>query len=393
MNWKSYFGDIDRYATLRKHKHIVSCGDTGNALGVVRSLGEAGIRPIVLCIRENHIPMLIKSKYVGKLIWVEQKESPVDVLLRLYGEEDVHPFIYICDDSQESQYDLRYAELKDKFYFFHGQNAGAINFLMNKEEICKVAALCGCSIPKEEVVSTGVMPVTLAYPVITKTLMSIMGKWKEDSFICKNEAELREAYTKIESPQLLIQEYVHKKNEVAIMGFSIDGGREICAPFQLSYYRLPEGAYGKYMYFTPVKDIELLKKIQAIIQACHYSGCFEIEFLVDLNDKLIFLEVNFRYSFWNYSVTYGGINYPLEWAKATLENHIDISKLNVRCTLFKAMAEPSDMNNIRCGIVKPWTWCYQLLTADVHYFWNTKDPLPTISFWWNKFLRFLRKKL
>lgn len=387
----------DRYSVIRNHLHIVSCGDTGNALGVVRSLGEIGIKPIVLCVRENHLPCLIKSKYIGRLIWVEGNQNPVDILLQYFGNEPIKPFVYTCDDYQGSIYDNRYEELIDKFYFFHCERAGRINELQNKETICKVAESCGIRIPKEEVVHTGELPKTLQYPIITKTLKSTMGLWKGDSYICHNEKEYVEACKKIQSPKLLLQEYVHKKNEVAVEGFSVDGGRTVYAPFQISFLRLPEDRYGEYMYVKPTQS-DVLEKVTKIIKECKFEGCFEVEFLLDKNEELVFLEVNFRYSFWNYAVTYGGINYPAEWALATKmceEGAIPppeaFAKQGCR-ELFTAICEPGDFGqSVQSGKISIWQWIKDIINADMCYFWNAKDPMPAISFWWHKLLRYVKK--
>lgn len=381
---------MDRYSKIRKHLHIVSCGDTGNALGVVRSLGEIGIKPIVLCIRENHLPCLVKSKYIGRLIYIEEDQNPVDVLIHLFSKEIFKPFVYICDDYQGGIYDNRFDELIDKFYFFHCGIRGKINELQNKETICNVAQSCGIRIPKEEVVNTGELPKQLQYPIITKTLKSTMGLWKGDSYICHNKEEYESACNKIKSPKLLLQEFILKKNEVAVMGFSIDEGRQILAPYQLSYFRLPEGAYGEYMYFKPTEP-EVYDKVSRIIESCHFTGCFEVEFLVDKNNDLVFLEVNFRFSFWNYAITFGGVNYPAEWALATLNNKIDFEdSLNLRN--FTAICEPGDFGqSVRSGKITFRQWLKDIIKADVCYFWNKKDPLPAISFWWYKISRFLKK--
>ena len=51
-----------------------------------------------------------------------------------------------------------------------------------------------------------------------------------------------------------------------------------------------------------------------MIKEIHYTGNFEVEFLVNNNDELVFLEINFRFPLSNYACTYGGINMPFLWA-------------------------------------------------------------------------------
>lgn len=377
------------------HKHIIVSGDTGNALGVLRSLSQGGVNPIlVYLVEENRIPCLIKSKYVSIVHKVQNYNEVLEVLMEHYGHETLKPFIYTCDDSVQSFWDEIYDELKDKFYFFNAGEAGRINKLMNKHEICMVAEKCGCRIPKQEVVDTGVLPKTLCYPVITKTLMSIMGAWKGDVYICHNEDELKEAYKKIKSPKLLLQEYIYKKNELAVEGFSIDGGREVYIPYGISFFRFSPEGYGAYMYCQPLRDEKLIAQLKAIIKECHFTGCFEIEFLIDQNDQLWFLEVNFRYSFWNYAVTFGGLNYPLAWAQSVLENHITEPEEGVLKPYFTAMSEPGDFGqSVASKKISFWSWIKDVHKADMCYFYHPQDSMPAWSFWYHKIIRKLKRKL
>jgi len=376
-----------------KHKHIVVSGDNGNALGVVRSIAEGGINPILIyLVEETHLPCLIKSKYLTVVHKVNSYEDALDLLIDRYGMEDSLPFVYTCDDSIQSLVDKRYDELAGRFYFFNSGGQGRVNHLMNKHTICEIAEKCGCTIPKQEVVDTGNLPNTLQYPIITKTLMSIMGAWKDDVYICHDENELKRAYQKIKSPKLLLQEYIYKKNELTIQGLSIDGGREVYPILATSYFRCSEQSYGGYMYCKPLDDEQLAKQITSIIGECKYTGCFEIEFLIDDNDKKWFLEVNFRYSFWNYAVTFGGINYPLTWARSVLDNCISRPEDGMLKSYFTAMSEPGDYGqSVVSKNISLKKWLKDLHNADMLYFYNPKDPMPAYSFWFHKFFRKLRR--
>ena len=101
---------------LKQHKFIVFCGDHYNPLGVIRSLGEKKIRPIVIlvAIEPRHIP---RSRYVGKLHRVDNMEEGLKVLLDEYGNEKEKPFVYTCSDEIASLLDLNYNRLIDKFFF------------------------------------------------------------------------------------------------------------------------------------------------------------------------------------------------------------------------------------------------------------------------------------
>ena len=79
---------------LLQHKFIVVSGDTGNALGVIRALGEANIQPILIyLVEETHLPTLIKSKYLSIVHKVYTYEEAIDLVISKYGNENNSFFI------------------------------------------------------------------------------------------------------------------------------------------------------------------------------------------------------------------------------------------------------------------------------------------------------------
>ena len=383
---------------VRDHLFIVISGDNANALGVVRSLGEAGIKPVLIyLVEESHLPMLIKSRYLNIVHKVLSYTEGVDLLIEKYSGLKIKPFVYSCDDSLESIIDNRFEELINDFYFFNAGGKGKVSRLMDKSEICRIAESCGFRAPKYEVVKKGELPKSLSYPVVTKTLMSIMGAWKADSFVCNDEKELLDAYKNIVSDDLIIEEYIEKKNELAVEGFSINGGQEVYIPYSIRYIRFSSNSYGHYMHCDLLKDDCLLSGLKSIMEKCHYSGCFEVEFLIDKDDRLWFLEVNFRFSLWNYALTFGGINYPLFWAESTLANSIPPSEASSSVSLplkssFTAINEPGDFSQVvqiqRGSLLG---WLKDVWNADMCYVYNPRDKNPCYSFWSHKLFKKFRR--
>ena len=79
---------------------------------------------------------------------------------------------------------------------------------MNKRAISELGEECGLNIPKSEELRHGEIPKTLRYPIITKSIKSIEGKWKDDVYICNSEYELLEAYKAINSNVILAEEFI-----------------------------------------------------------------------------------------------------------------------------------------------------------------------------------------
>ena len=366
------------------YKFIVFCEDHYNPLGVVRSLGEKNIKPIVILITNNGKPILLNhSRYVSVLHEVKTVEEGYKLLLENYSCETHEPFIYTCNDKTTEFLDKHYDELNGKFIFFNGKKTGAITHYMDKDNISKLAEECGCHIPYGEVLQKGELPQKTKYPVITKTIMSTVGGWKNDVHICRNETELKNAYTNIQAQTLLVEEYIEKKNELCLDGFSINEGKDICIPYFTNYIRFYKNSYGHYMTLAPFKDQSVLNQVKEILKKAKFEGIFSVEFLIDKNNDLHFLEVNFRNSTWSYAFTYGGCNMPYLWAKSTLAGRILFEEMQLRDEPFRAIVEPSDFvrNVKKVGFI---TWFKQCFSAECHYYYNKKDPKPFYSYVWNR---------
>lgn len=363
------------------HDHIIICGDNPNTLSVIRSLGEYGILPIVIVEQEGHIPLVSRSKYVGRLIKSESIEAGIEILVDIAKKARTKPFVYTSDDNHESELDKNYERLKDLVYFFNAGESGRITELMNKKVLCDLALESGFVIPKGEVVERGVLPSTLSYPVYTKTLTPYSCGWKRDADIFYSPEELKSGYENMISEKFLLQEYITKKNEFEIHGFSINGGNNVYLTYYSLYYRLGKTTFGSYKYYQLLQDKELERKIKELIRKARYSGVFEVEFLIDQNDNLIFLEVNFRFALSNYACTFGNVNLPVLWAKSTLSGKIDVEDIHPSKSYFSFMDELSDFRKsvIRREVTFR-QWIKDLKSVNCRMLYHKDDPWPCISF-------------
>ena len=367
----------EREIELKKHKFIVFCSDHYNPLGIVRSLGEKGIRPIVVLNIENVKPSLIvKSKYPQIIHKVDSAKSGRELSVDKYGnEKDCKPFIYSSSDDICQLLDENYDRLKDSFFFFHGKYQGIVSYYLKKDNINALAIQKGGSVLKNEVIKKGEMPKTLRFPIITKALSSTLYAWKDEMHICKNEDELKGIFKDLRSEKILTQEYIYKKNELCLDGFSINGGEEVYIPYFSSYLRFSDMSYGGYMELRPFEDCEVYKCISEMLKEIGFTGIFEAEFLVDENDNNWFLEINFRNSTWSYAYTYGGVNMPYLWAEGELYGRID-SKFNLKSS-FKAISEWDDYYmSVQNGHMPIRKWLRDFKAADVHYLYNELDKKP-----------------
>lgn len=379
---------------LRKHKFVTFIEDHYTPLGVIRSLGEMGIKFDTILIT-NRKPYLINhSKYVSKLVIFDTYQKGLEYLIDNYCNEPLKPFVYTGCDNIVNLMDEHYDELKDKLYFYNAGAQGRCGWLQDKFNITSLGEKVGLDNPKREVVDTGVLPTKLKYPIITKVLMSILGGWKDDVFICHNEDELKEAYKKIKSPKLMLQEYVNKKGEFCMEGFSINHGQNVCIPYICNYMRVFDNSFGLYMEFTPFKNETLKNKILNLFKETGFEGIFEIEFMRGPNEETYFLEINFRASTWNYALTTGGCNMPYLWAKSMLAGRILTEEMNLTEKPFRAIVDDEIIDVVfkqhTVGIIK---WFKEYFGADCHYYYNKKDPKPFWHFLVFRLMRPIQKKL
>lgn len=379
---------------LRKHRFIVFSQDHYNPLGIIRRLGEKDLKPISILYGENQW-MIPHCRYVDTLFQVETLEEGYRLLLDKYGKEVEKPFVLCSDDTTTSYLDQHFDELKDHFYCYNANEKGRITWLQNKDNITNLAEESGLLTPKKEVVETGILPQKLHYPIITKVLASTMGAWKGDVYICKNENELIDAYKLIQSPLLILQEYIHKKGEFCMEGFSINNGEDVFIPYIAEYIRYYYNSYGHYMNMIPFPEGDFRRKIIDLLRRTKYNGIFEIEFMKGPSDENYFLEVNFRASTWNYAITVGGGNLPYYWAKSLLAGRVLLDEMELRKDSFTAMVEPDDFVNnvIKLKTISLFQWLKEWKTTDCFYYYNKNDKKPYIYYWVNRIKRLILRRL
>ena len=370
---------------LTEHKFIVLCQEHYNPVGIIRSLGETGIRPIAIVIR-GAATVASKSKYISKLHYVDSVEEGYRLLLEQYGsQEEPRPFLLTSDDTTTSYLDAHYEELKNKFYFFNGGQADRLTYYMNKNNINQLAIKHGLNVLNAVVAQKGEIPEELEYPVITKAIASTMGGWKDDVFICYNAEELKTAYEKIKSSVVLLQKYIVKKNEHCMEGFSVDQGRKMFISIASNYNYLLKSAYSPYMTVRNFDEPELQKKINAMMEEIGFEGIFEIEFLIADDDQLYFCEINFRNSTWSYASTCAGMNLPYMWAEGMLSKQIRPDAYKKISENFNAMVEFPDFKHRVLGRKISFAqWINEWKNCKCTYYYNKRDPKPFWSFLFSK---------
>lgn len=348
-----------------------------NPLGLVRSLGENGIKPIGIIIR-NPRKITSKSKFLDKIFFVNSIEEGYDILRNNF--DGCQSFIFSSDDQIANFLDAHYDELKKKYVFFNAGKQGAVAYYQNKYNILKMAEKHGIPYLKTWTVKKGEIPSDIQYPIITKAIISTLDNWKDDMIICRSETELREAYKAIRSDTILLQKYIVKKNELCMEGCSVKHGTDILISIASQYNYQLEDSYSPYMQVSNLKNEALKVKLKEMLEDIGYEGIFEIEFLVDNDDSLYFLEINFRNSTWSYASTVAGMPLPVLWSKGMLDE-LKVSECEKKIdSPFDAMVEFDDYRNrVKTGMISKRQWLKELRNAKCRYYIGKNDIKPFIS--------------
>lgn len=359
------------------HLCIVFALEHYNPLGMIRGLGQNGINPVYISVKRRG-EVATKSKYISKLHRVDSVEDGYKLLFEEYGNYDYdnRPFILLSDDKSCGYFDLHYDEVKDKFITYNAGTVGRISEFMDKYKVQQLAKKYGFNILDSFVVKPGEVPEGLVYPVITKDISPNSGSWKSDVFICQNENELREAYTRITSPLVLLQHFVDKKNELAIQGYAINHGKEIQLITAMNWKYLIQGYYSPYHDVSMVDNKGIEQRLQGMMEKIGFEGVFEAEFLIDQNDMPYFLEINFRASAWNHTTNFADMAESYLWVKGMINGEIDPAD---RKTFkpFTSMSEIIDYGKrVDTGKITLAEWIKDFKEAKCTYYYHKDDLGP-----------------
>lgn len=111
-----------------------------------------------------------------------------------------------------------------------------------------------------------------------------------------------------------------------------------------------------------------------MLEEIGFEGIWEIEFLVDKDDKIYFLEINFRHATWGYSSNVAGSPLPYLWANAMLTGDAPEQKT---FEPFIAMVEPIDYGlRVEKGMCTLQEWLTDFKRAKCTYYYNEQDMNP-----------------
>lgn len=366
---------------------VVFCSDVYSSIGLIRSLGEAGYRPECYYYGPyGHY--ILSSKYISVGKHFETENDVLFFLLNEYPVYEDKPVLLTVPDPPAYLVDLYYEDLSKKFILQSAGGQGRVGYWMDKRNISSLALKHGLSVPWcIEIAKDSILPTDIVYPVFTKSLKSIDGG-KEDEHICENKEDLQKVQNEMKSDRLLVMQFIRKKKEINYFGLSVKGN--VYIDYNDVRDRFPKDGLGFYNKFLLCEKDDLYYRIIEMMKETQYEGLFDVEFLLGNDGVMYFMEVNFRVDGEMYKLC-EGINLPALWCSLSTVGQNELPKqLLVGSKSFTGMFEIQDFKYcVKTGLVNPFVWLWQFVTADRHSLFNIRDPKPVLIF----FIDVIRRRL
>lgn len=291
---------------------IVIGSEHHNTLGVIRSLGERGLRPNVITVNASRSSFVKKSRYINHFFQVNKPEGIIDCLLEHFSNSDNKNIVIACYDEVFAVIDNNRNELKNYFILPGSDEQGKVFSIMDKQVMTDFAKELGIVVPSSKVV-TGVGDFSnISFPCITKPLFSNPNS-KSQICICNSGKELAEYFSLYPDMTIQVQDFVDKAFEFQLIGCSTS--KEVIVPGYSTILRPCKGSNTSFLRYSPISD-DLKSAVDlcnAFITSIGYKGLFSMEFLRGKDGKDYFLETNFRNDGNSISVLEGGVNLPYIW--------------------------------------------------------------------------------
>lgn len=365
-------------------KVIVIGGNHHNTLGVIRSLGRAGIMPYVILTSGGDESFVLKSKYIKKAWTVKGSDGVVDLLLKEFTSFDGKNVLIGCHDAIASVFDLNRDKLNPYFIVPGAELQGAISPLMYKKNMGELAERIGLKVPRMMVSNFRKYPGSNKppFPCITKPVESKSGS-KSEIKIFDDEEKLLKFLKSDASKEFVIQQFIDKAFEFQLIGCSLDGGKDIIIPGVSVILRQSKSSNTGFLQYKVLDDSfgQTVGKTKSFIQSIGYSGLFSVEFLRDKTGTDYFLEMNYRNDGNTISVFNAGINLPYIWYLHSIGE--DYKKEIKPIHEEFVMPEFAELALYQQGLISRKEWKQDMGKATSYMDYAPDDPAPTNG--WSKY--------
>lgn len=368
---------------------IVIGGNHHNTLAVLRSLGEKGVKSLLIVVSEESNPYVSYSKYIMKAMIIKDINDISKAMYSIHVSQE-KTIVIACSDSIASYLDDNYSCLAKDFILPGSSVQGKITRFMNKNTMLEDAVKSGLNIPKSWVITSSSRNVEdIVYPCIVKPLISKNGT-KSDITICENRKELEKYLEFCNCKELQVQEYISKDMEFQLIGCSLNSGNDVIIPGVSIILRQPENTNTGFLKYIPIREF-LYDKDACVKFLKHigYSGLFSLEFIRDKNGVDFFMEINFRNDGNSICVTASGMNLPYIWYLYNSGQSYSKELTYESMKEVIVMPEFEDFANVKNGNISLFKWLLDVKNTDRFMEFSKYDQKP----FWKELLRLGKSKI
>lgn len=349
-----------------------------NSLGIVRSLGEAGVEVIFINLSEGGYSE--SSKYVKSFFNASNSNEVIKLIVEATEKFNKKAVLFPAGDEAALIIDEHRSTLEDCCICpgFKGDIAD----YMNKDNMCSLASESGFSVPQSlNLRLDGEFKENLRafpLPLIIKPLKSVDGS-KADIMVCQNKEQLEVAVKTLSEDdsvynEVLVQQFVDGKNNLMVEYCGCKTpGRKVSIWGQLEKIREYPVNRGSTTYAVIKEEITYINTdtLDSFLEKSGFSGIFDLELKV-VDGTPYFLEINYRNGAPSYGFTKAGFNIPLTWfcqQTGITEPHNSIKELYL-------MSERDDLNNVKDKNISVFKWLKDIKNTDTMMIYNPLDPAP-----------------
>lgn len=291
---------------------IVFGNDHTNNVGVIQSLGIAGIRSVGLLFG-SRTNLVVGSRFTNKIITAKDPQTCVDKLLREKIEDGVKTPIIACSDAAALALENNRDRLREHYVFEYSTNY-SLKELSQKNLQVKMAEEAGFNVPQTWYLGESKsIPKDVCYPCLIKPLVSSEGA-KTDIRVCRTKEDLeKNLNTLSHTKSVLLQHYIERDYEISILGCGLSSGKCLIPAVENKLTLYPKYVGLECLInMQPLKDGIIKSCINKLVKAIGYVGLFSVEMMHCKEDgKFYFTEINLRNDGAEAFLTKYGANLPL----------------------------------------------------------------------------------
>ena len=362
---------------------VVVGSDHYNTLGVVRSIGIAGLK-CHLVITEPHLRSFVaSSKYVSQCI--RTSSNPEDIISAIFQLteqlRDQQIVIVPTTDTVAIAIDEHYNDFAPNIIV--PSCKGEMLKLSDKEYMKMLAQESSMNVPHYQIIDLSIEQKEHSwnsFPAIIKPLRSIEGNKSDIKIVWSKEelADYFENIKRIPNSTVIIEEYIHADKDYMIeyMGYVRKNGECVIsgALKKIREYPLGKGSTSYAEVYPNLPDIDI-SSIQTFLAKTKFYGIFDIEYKSD-GEKAYFLEINYRNGAPSYSLNAIGRNIVYDWITDKSQDEM-ITKDN---NTVRVIHEFNDFKNIKKAKIKFSKWFVEYKNAEVKLVYNSRDIKPVYSY-------------